>query len=406
MLILFFLFLLCFSFFFSGSETAFLSLGKIRLKQIEGMHEPSAQRVVTLLRDPHKLLITIVVGNTLVNIAASSIMSEIFFVNFGEKGIGYSILANTAIILIFGEVTPKVFALANAVNFTLLASLPIKVLEWIFNPVRKFLTATAYGIVRGFGVNVSPERPKITQQEIRSLFSLGRKRGIVKAKERDMIENILEFKDLNAADIMTPRIDMVALDINSDREDLVRKVKEAQFSRLPAFVHSIDNIVGVVYAKEFLMHADVHIKDFVRRAYFVPETKRIDDLLEEMQHRRVHLAIVTDEYGVTSGIVTIEDLLEEIVGEISDELDHESPKVRKIDHKTFEVDGKAHIDEVNDALGLSIETDEVDTIGGYVILLMGKIPRAGDSVEISEHIFRVKDVSKNRVTVLEIEKMS
>lgn len=404
MIAIFFI-LLCFSFFFSGSETAFLSLGKIRLKQIEGMHTRASKRVVNLLNDPHKLLITIVAGNTLVNIAASSIISEVFYKTFGERGVGYSFLATIFIILICGEVTPKVFALANAVNYAFFASLPLKFFEKLFNPMRILLTRVAYGMVRGLGINVSPEKPRITEQEIRSLFRMGKKKGVVKEMERDMIEGILEFKDLNAADIMTPRIDIVALDIGEGHEELVKQVKDAQFSRIPVYVHSLDNIVGVIYAKEFLMHKNIPVKDFVRRAFFVPETKRIDDLLEEMQRRHDHMAVVTDEYGVTSGIVTIEDILEEIVGEISDELDFETPKIRKIDHWSFEVSGKAHIDEVNETVGISIKTDEVDTIGGYVIMMLGKIPQSGDSLEVNGHVITVKDVSKNRITTLEIERL-
>ena len=369
------------------------------------MHTPAAKRVVSLLSDPHKLLITIVAGNTLVNIAASSIVSEIFYKAFGEQGVGYSFLATICILLICGEVTPKVFALANAVNYAFFASLPLKFFEKLFNPLRMFLTRIAYGIVRGLGINVSPEKPRITEQEIRSLFRMGKKKGVVKEMERDMIESILEFKDLNAADIMTPRIDIVALDIGESREELVKQVKDAQFSRIPVYVHSPDNIVGVVYTKEFLIHSDIPVRDLVRRAFFVPETKRVDDLLEEMQRRHDHMAVVTDEYGVTSGIVTIEDILEEIVGEISDELDFEAPKIRKIDHRSFEVLGKTHIDEVNEEVGLTIKTEEVDTIGGYVIMILGKIPQAGDTLEVNGYKITVKDVSKNRITTLEIERL-
>ncbi len=405
MLIAFFIALLCCSFFFSGSETAFLSLGKIRLKQIEGMHEPAAKRVVGLLNDPHKLLVTIVAGNTLVNIAASSIMAELFYENFGEQGVGYSFLATVCIILICGEVTPKVFALTNAVNYAFFASLPLKFLEKLFNPLRLVLTKIAYGIVRGLGINVAPEKPRITEQEIRSLFMIGKKKGIVKEMERGMIEGILEFKGLNAADIMTPRIDLVALDLGENREELVARIKESQFSRLPVYIHSIDNIVGIIYSKEFLLHPEIPARDFVRHAYFVPETKRVDDLLEEMQRRRHHMAIVTDEYGVTSGIVTIEDILEEVVGEISDEFDFETPKIRKMDHKSFEVSGKAHIDEVNKKIDLSIETDEVDTISGYVIMVLGKIPQPGDTLEVNGYLVTVKDVRKNRIVSLDIEKL-
>jgi len=396
--------LLVFSAFFSGSETAFLSLGKIRLKQIEGMDSRPAKRVVALLADPHRLLVTILVGNTLVNIAASAIMADVFYGLFGEKGVPLSIFAMTLIVLICGEVTPKMFAIANAQAFSFSASMPLRLFERLFAPLRYILTIIAYSIVRGMGFRISSEGAKITEQEIRSLVSIGKKKGIVKKKEKDMIEGILEFKQLDAADIMTPRIDVVALDLTEDRETLARKIKESQYSRFPVFVHTIDNIVGIIHAKDFLLNPQTPAREMVKQPYFAPESMKIDDLLRELQDKHTHIAVVTDEYGVTSGLVTIEDILEEIVGEIRDELDLETPDIVKVDQKRFEVNGQAHIDKVNEMLGLNIATEEVDTIGGYVILSMGKIPQAGDSMEINGYVITVEDVSKNRITSLAIEK--
>lgn len=405
MLIILFIFLVSCSFFLSGSETAFFSLGKIRLKQIENLHDPAAKRVEKLLRDPYKLLITIVVGNEIVNISASSIMSKLCYVNFGERGVLYSILITLAILIVMGEVTPKMLALANAVRYSLFASRPMMFLERLFAPLRFVLTTAAHGIVRALGVNITHDHYGITKQEIKSILTLGKKSGVVKEKETNMVENVLEFKETNAADIMTPRINMVALDLEEDRQTIVRRVKDAKFSRFPVYVHSPDNIIGVIWAKDFLLHPSTAPKDLVRRVHFIPETKRVGDLLKEMQRKRMHLAIVTDEYGVTSGVVTIEDIIEEIVGEIRDELDHEMPKINKLDDRTFEVNGQAHIDDVNKEVGLSIETDEVDTIGGYIMLQLGKIPQAGDTVRLNDGaVIRVLDVSKNRVRSLEILK--
>ena len=399
-----FVILLFASAFFSGSETAFLSLGKVRIRQIEALRHPAAKRIIRLLSDTQKLLITILVGNTLVNIAASSIFAGIFYRIFGEKGVGFSIVAMTVLILIFGEVTPKMFSLTHAREVSFFASLPLSFLQKVFAPIRIVLSGIANAIVRGMGIKVDTEEHKITEQEIRSLFSIGEKRGIVMRQEKDMVYSILEFKDLNAADIMTPRIDMTALDLNLKKEEFIQRIKEGQYSRLPVYVHTIDNIVGVIHAKDFLLNPEMTVKDLVKHPFFVPESMKIDDLLNQLQRKHTHMAVVTDEYGVTSGLVTIEDILEEIVGEIADELDFEAPKIRKIDQKTYEVSGQTHINDVNEELGLSIETDEVDTIGGYVILLMGKIPVSGDKTRIGDYIFKVEDVSKNRITRLTIEK--
>jgi putative hemolysin len=399
-----FILLLIASAFFSSSETAFLSIGKIKLKQIEGMGRPAARRVVTLLANPHKLLVTILVGNTLVNIAASAVLAEVFYRRLGEKGILISIVAMTVIVLIFGEVTPKMFALANAMKVAFFASLPLSFFEKIFAPIRSVLSNISHGIVKSCGIKVSLDRPGITEQEIRSLLHLGKKRGIVKKKEKDMIDSILEFKELNAADIMTPRIEMVALDLTAEKDELTLQIKDSQYSRFPVYMHTLDNIVGIIHSKDFLLNETTPVRDLVKRPYFAPESMKIDDLLQELQKQHLHMAVVTDEYGVTSGLVTIEDILEEIVGEIRDELDFEAPNIHKVDQKTFEVNGQTHIDEVNEELDMGIETDEVDTISGYVILKIGKIPQAGDIIEINGFFVTVKDVSKNRITGLIVEK--
>jgi len=398
--------LFVFSAFFSGSETAFFSLGKVRFKQIENLRSPAAKKAIYLLSDPHKLIITILIGNTLVNIAASSIMADIFYTQMGEKGIGVSIIVMLLIILVFGEVTPKMFALSNAQKFSFFASFPLLFFERLFAPLRYFFSKVAGGLVRALGLRIPSEKPRITEQEIRHLFSIGKKKGVVKAKEKSMIEGILQFKDLNAADIMTPRIDVAALHLTEKQDELIREVKENQYSRLPVYIHNLDNIVGVIHAKDFLLAPPAtSTRELVRKPYFVPESMRIDDLLHDLQRIKIHMAIVTDEYGVTSGVVTIEDILEEIVGEIRDELDFERPKIRKIDQKTFEADGQVHINDINEEIGLGIETEEVDTIGGFVVLKMGKIPQAGDSIEINGYLITVDDVSKNRITSLKIEKI-
>jgi len=399
-----FILLLVASAFFSGSETAFLSLDKIRLNNIKSMGHPSAKRVMKLLASPYKLLVTILMGNTLVNIAASAVFGSFFYGVFGEKGVGFSIIAMTGIVLIFGEVTPKMFALGNGESFSFFSCWPLGVLEYVFNPIRLVLSGIASFIVRSFGLKVAAEKPRITEEEIKTLFVLGEEKGVVKEKEKDMVHTIFQFKELNAADIMTPRINIVALDLNLDRKKLVSEIKESHNARFPVYVYTLDNIIGIIHAKDFLLNTTAPVSDLIRKPLFAPESMKIDDLLQELQKQHIHMAIITDEYGVTSGLVTIEDVLEEIVGEIRDEFDFEKPKVRKIDKRSYEVSGQAHIVEVNEKLGLSIESEEVDTIGGYVILRMGKIPKAGDTIKIGDFSVTVDDVSKNRVTSLTIKK--
>jgi putative hemolysin len=390
--------------FFSGSETAFIYLDKIKIRQIEEIKSSSARRVIDLLRDPYKLLVTILVGNTIVNIAASSIMSEVFYSFLGEKGVFLSVFVMTIILLILGEVTPKMFALSHPVKVSFFSSLILKLTEILFTPIRLLLVKISGKIVKFFGFKEHPEKHTITEQEIRSLFMLGSEEGVVKEKEKDMLEGVLELKQRNAADIMTPRIDIMALDMTLPREELAVRIKESQFSRFPVFIHTLDNIVGIIHTKEILLNEAKNVGDMVEKPFFAPESMRIADLLPELQKSNMHMAIVTDEYGVTSGVVTIEDILEEIVGEIRDEFDFEAPNIKKIDKKTFEINGQTHIDEVNEGLALDILTDEVDTIGGYITLLIGKMPQAGDNVKIGDYLFAVNDVSKNRITTLNVSR--
>jgi putative hemolysin len=201
---------------------------------------------------------------------------------------------------------------------------------------------------------------------------------------------------------MTPRIDVVALDLSEKKDDLVKVMKKHQYSRLPAYIQNLDNIAGIVYTKEFLLNPIVPFRELIRPPYFVPESMKLDDLLREMQIRKVHIAVVTDEYGVTSGIVTIEDILEEIVGEIRDEHDNESPKIKPVSEGIYEIRGETHINDVNEALKINIETDEVDTIAGYVTMQFGKIPSPGESIDLLGYNFNVSAVLKNRITYLKV----
>ncbi len=398
-----FVLLLVASAFFSASETAFLSLDKIRIKQIEKTGR-IADYVASLASDMHKLLVTVLIGNTFVNIAASAVLTGVFYRVVGERSVGLSIAVMAIVILIFGEVTPKMFALSNGEKVAFHVAVPLRMIEILLKPIRLVVSGIAFSVIRCFGVKISHERQKITEQDIRFMFLLGKKKGIVKEREKNMIDSILEFKELNAADIMTPRINIVALDLSLERTALVKKIKENHYSRLPAYVHTLDNVVGIIHSKDILLGSATPTKNLIRRGFFAPESMKIDDLLQQLQKAHTHMAVITDEYGVTSGIVTIEDILEEIVGEIKDEFDIEAPKIRKISQNSYEIKGQTHIDEVNEITGLSIQTEEVDTIGGYVILRMGRIPRAGDKMRIGNMLVTVKDVSKNRITNIVIEK--
>jgi putative hemolysin len=341
-----------------------------------------------------------------VNIAASSIITDLFYRNFGEKGIGASVVIMTVLLLLFGEVTPKKFAFAHPIGFSFLSSIPMIFFEKLFAPARWVLHLIASKTLEAVGIKLRIEKQGITELEIRHLVSLSKKKGVVKGKEEEMIDGVMRLKKHNAADIMTPRINVVSIDLSDSRELIMKKMKEHQYSRFPAYIHDFDNIVGIVRTKDFLLGKDIEIEEVITKPYFVPESMRLNDLLKGLQRIKTQMAVVTDEYGVTSGVVTVEDILEEIVGEIRDELDFEPQKIHKIGQKIFEVDGQLHISEINEELGLGISTDEVDTIGGYVILKMGRIPHIGECVETDGYRFTVENISKNRITNIRMERIS
>ncbi|MBF0252936.1 MAG: HlyC/CorC family transporter [Candidatus Omnitrophica bacterium] len=396
--------LLLFSAFFSGSETAFFSLSRLALKRFSASDKPKEKSVGKLLLDPHKLILTILIGNTLVNILSSSVLANILYNSFGEKGIGISIFLALFLLLIFGEITPKMFALSTAEKYTIFAAGPVSVIEKLFTPVRFVLDRVSRIFINLLGIKINEKKSALSEQELRYLFDESHKKGIVKEKEKKMLKNVFTLNDLNAADIMTPRINVFSLDIKSSKEEMLNEIKKNKYSRFPVYIHDIDNVLGVIHAKDIFTQEDKSIKDLLKKPFFVPESMKVDDVLQSLKKNKLHMAIVTDEYGVTSGIVTIEDIVEEIVGEIRDELDYEPAKIKKVDQNTFEVNGQVHINEINEKLKTKIDTTEVDTIGGFVTLTMGKIPKSGDIIELEGYKITVIDVSKNRITYLKFEK--
>jgi len=319
--------LIALSAFFSGAETAFTTVGRLRIAQLVEMKRPGARTLRLLRENPARLLSTILVGNNLVNISASVLATTIvesFFESMGMANlgmiIGIAIGFMTLLILVFGEITPKTVAIRNAEVWALWLSPLMIVIEWILNPVAWIISLISRPFVFIFGGKIKEVGPFITEEEIKMLLSIGEKEGVIEHEEREMISSVFKFGDLKAEQVMTPREKMICVEAGETVENTVARIKDSGRSRLPVYDQNLDNVVGVVFAKDLLAAASSEkVSDYLRQALFIPSVKKVRELMDQMRIEYKHLAIVVDEFGHTLGLVTLEDLLEEIVGEIHDE---------------------------------------------------------------------------------------
>ena len=396
--------------FFSGSETAYLAVNRAKIQKLAKEGDPRAQVLLELLRHPNRVLATILVGNNLVNITAASVATSIAIDLFGSTGIGIATGLVTLIVLVFGEITPKSYATTNAEKVALLVAKPIKVLMKLLSPVVFVLSKLAKLLVKSFGGEVKLG-PFITEEELKMLVEVGEEVGAIEKDEKEMISGIFEFGETDVKEVMVPRIDMKCISADESIEAARKLILETGHSRIPVYEGSIDNIIGILYAKDLLRYLNSKkakpksLREIIRPAYFVPETKKLDDLLREFQQNRVQIAIVVDEYGGTAGMVTIEDILEEIVGEIKDEYDiAEEEQLELIDEKQAIVDARMNIRDVNEALGISLPEEEFDTIGGLLFNTLGRIPSPGDEVEIDGVKLRVERMRGRRILKVRVIK--
>jgi gliding motility-associated protein GldE len=401
--------LLLFSGFFSGSETALLSLNKFRLKKLSEEGHVNAIILEGLLKRPDRLLAAILVGNNLVNVAIAAIMTSLAIDTFESSGVGIATGLATLLILIFGEIFPKSFATNNSEKLSLWVAKPIKIIVYLLYPVVRlfsFLTDVMHNLTGG----EKGHYPFVSEEELKLLMNLGAEEGVIEEEEKDMIEGIFEFGETMVKEIMTPRTDIKRLDVSTGVEETMDFVIKTGHSRIPVYENSIDNIIGILYAKDLFHHMGSRdkfdLKSAVRTPFFVPETKNLDDLFREMRAKKVQIAIVLDEYGGTSGLVSLEDLLEEIVGEISDEYDVEERPVHIIDESTIIVDSKMPIDEVSELLNIDLKKDGQESIGGLVFSLFDRIPKEKDLITSEELSFTIEEMRGKRIVKIRIKKES
>jgi putative hemolysin len=385
----------------TGAEAAYFSLGRARLERMRGQDGDAQTK---LIDRPHDLLVTLLVGITLINIGASAIAASVAEHLFGVRfGLVAEMLAMILLLTTFGEVLPMTLAVKHPERFLALARVPIGWLGRLLTVtgVRAMLSGLSEVTVRIVRRGEAPA-PELTEEELRTLVDVGAQEGIVEREEREMIHKVFELEDTLVRSVMVPRTDMFCLDVETPVDEILPALRENLHSRVPVYEGSIDVIVGVLYTKDLLKYMTGLPKDFDLRAhlhppYFVPETKRADVLLQEFQAKRLHVAIVVDEYGGTAGLVSLEDLLEEVVGEIADEYDEPERLIQRVDATTYRVAGKLAIDELNTVTGLSIPHESYDTVGGWVLDLFGRVPRKAERMETPHACVTVEKVERTRV---------
>lgn len=410
-----FVVLLGLSAYFSGSETAFFSLSQSTVDAFRGSVKRSEQRVAALLEQPRQLLITIVVGNTIVNITTASlaaILTTRIVERYGfihEVALAVDIVVVTLVILITSEIIPKVVAVRSPQSFSRFSSGIMNLVFVVFWPLTYLLTRFTRFVQHSVGF--SEEKTQLSEEELKTLVDVGEEHGTLEKDEKEMIHSIFEFGETTAKEIMIPRTDMICIDSTFTITKLMELVKSKLLSRIPVYRDRIDNIVGILYVKDLLPllskrpRDKINLEKLARPAYFVPEQKKIDDLLREFQKERIHMALVVDEYGGISGLVTLEDVIEEIVGEIHDEYDKEQPLFTRVDDNTFLVDGRMSLEEINTVLQLDLPTEEgVETISGFILNLLGSLPREKETVRFNGFEFVVERIIRNRILKVRIQR--
>jgi len=410
--VLVFLGLLVLSAFFSGSETAFFSLSKAQIRELRGRLDVSARNVVRLLDRPRELLITILIGNTVVNTAAASIAALVarrlaVAANFNPLlALILQIFGVTFVLIVLVEISPKVFALRYNEKWAKGSSGLIRGIWILFWPITRLLTAFVELNAKTFGV--SAKRVLFNEDELRTLAEVSEEHGVLEEDEREMIHSIFEFGETEVSEIMVPRIDMIALSKTADTGEASAMVREHGHSRIPVFDGDVDHIVGILYAKD-LIGLDTNgnaipVSGLMREVFFIPESKRISALLREFQLHKIHMAIVVDEYGGTEGLVTMEDVIEEIVGEIHDEFDTEEDVFVRLDDGDIQVLAKMEVSDFNYEIGENVvpTEEDYDTLGGFIFALAGSVPKPGQKFSHNGWLFIVQKVDGNRVVSLKI----
>lgn len=407
--------LIILSAFFSSAETAFTTVNKIRIRTFEEEGRPNAALIRKLTDDPQKMLSAILIGNNIVNLTASSlttIMVTRITANLGlasksATAIGIATGILTLIILVFGEITPKSIATRSSERICFFYIKPIYWMTVIFTPLIFIVNKISFGFMKLFGMRYTGKERVMTENELLTIIDVSHEEGVLESEEKEMINNVVDFGDSLAKDIMVPRIDMVSVPSVISYDDLKKTFKRDMYSRLPVYEESKDNVVGIVTLKDFFNYEgtkeDFKLSDLLREPYFTYEYQKTSDLLIQMRENSINISIVLDEYGSTAGIITLEDLIEEIVGEIRDEYDDdEEDPIQKLSTSEYLVDGSTRLDDINEVFGCNIESDDYDSIAGHMINVLEHIPCEGEEITEDYIRFVIDKMDKNRIDKIHV----
>jgi len=392
-LILFVLFLI--ADFFAAAETALFSLSRVERKRVEQKHPWFSVWVKDHLNHPRRTLITILIGNLVVHILATSLVTLMALRYWGPGGVGFAVAIFTLLLIIFGEIIPKAFAVRYNDTLSMILSIPLKLFSILIFPIRWFIFIIADWMLK-FIVARKEVTDHISEDELKAMVKIGEEDGILDRQERRMIQKLFELGERPVKDIMTPRIDVKALDVEDRHQEQMAMLHKHHFSHFPVFHESIDNILGVISAQEYMLHRDRDLRDLMKQPLFVPETKLIDDLLTEFKGKKQNYAVCVDEYGGTAGIVTLEDILEEIFGEFYDEYAKVENPIRPFGHHEYLVEAKVSIADFNEYFSTRLEADEASTLGGFILEKLGEVPPKGKVISTSDCEIRVQEVIRKR----------
>jgi len=409
--------------FLATARSALINVRKARLRQLIEEGVGSARTAERLAENASRLLATTQLGMMLTSFFAGGVvavvsappLADVMQPLLGEAShpVAFVLVVFLAaiIMLIFAELVPETIAVQYSERLALWLARPLAIIAVLAMPMVHLMVWLSNLVSRMFGAEPRSEMPFVTEEEIKTLVDAGEEEGVIQEEEKDMIYSIFELGDTLAREVMIPRIDLVALDVRTHMLEALDTIMEAGHSRIPVYEETIDNVQGLLYAKDLLPYlregrTDVPLKSILRQAYFIPETKKASDLLPDLQQRRVHMAVVVDEYGGVAGLVTIEDLLEEIVGEIQDEYDTEEPFVEFVTDNVYVFDARVDLDDLNRLMDASLPTDDSDTLGGFIYSALGKVPAVGDQVVFGDMDFTVQSVTGRRIKKVRVERRS
>ena len=392
--------------FFSSAETSLTTVNKIKMRSLAEEGNKKAKMVIKITDDSSRMLSAILIGNNIVNLSASALTTTIAY-NLGGSAVAIATGIITVLILIFGDITPKTIATINADKIALSYAYPIHFIMVVLTPVSIVVNALSRVILLMLRVDPDAKLNTMTENELRTIVDVSHEDGVIEEEEKEMIYNVFDLGDAKAKDVMVPRVNITFADVERSYEELLDIFREDKFTRLPVFEETTDNVIGTINMKDLLLYEntkDFHIRDILREAYFTHEHKSISELLVEMRQAALNIAIVLDEYGETAGLITLEDILEEIVGEIHDEYDeNEEEFFKQINEYEFIVEGSMNLDDINDRVELNLESEDYDSLGGYIIEQLDRLPDEKDEIVIENGVRMVVDsLDKNRIEKVHI----